>query len=197
MTILNIRERRISDVTILDLEGRIKIGDESISFRNAIRQLLAEGKNKILLNLKNVTHIDSGGLGELISGYVALHKAGGNLKLLHLNQKVHELMTITKLLTVFDIYDDESAAVDSFGNRDSEADKPQPPSISKVNHKPDTNDLWPREPDLFKLFRSTLEYAQTRFLNVVVKRIRQEREKQKSLLLTDLMMSLSRHIVKG
>lgn len=159
MATFNIKERRTGNVLILDMKGNLRIGDGSISFRNAIRQLLTEGERRILLNLEDVTYIDSSGLGELISGYVALHKVGGRLKLLHLNQKVHELMTITKLLTVFDVYNNESDAVDSFGNNSFDFDESQPPSIRKVQLKTDKDDLWPREPDLFKLFRLTLGYA--------------------------------------
>lgn len=169
MTTLNIKERQTGNVIILDLKGSVRMGDGSISFRNAIRQLIMEGERQVLLNLENVTHIDSSGLGELISGYVALHKVGGKLKLLHLNQKVHELMTITKLLTVFDVYSNELDAIDSFGNNNPEFDKPQPPSKGKINHNPDKNDLWPKEPDLFKLFRTALEYAQGTFVNAVVR----------------------------
>jgi anti-sigma B factor antagonist len=86
--------------------------------QNAIRRLLKEGQNQILLNLAHVAYIDSSGLGELIAGHIALCKSGGQMKLLHLTQRVSELMTITKLLTVFDAYEDEAAALDSFKTLD-------------------------------------------------------------------------------
>jgi anti-sigma B factor antagonist len=111
---LNIRERRSGDVTVLDMNGRMRIGDDAIALRNSIRVLVKEGKTKILLNLAGVTHIDSCGLAELISGHMSLNKSGGVIKLVHLTKRVRELMTITKLVTVFDIYDDEPEAVASF-----------------------------------------------------------------------------------
>jgi len=114
MAELNIRERQAGDVTILDLEGRITIGDGNVSLRNAIRRLIQEGKKKILLNLAGVSYIDSSGIGELVSSYTTIGREKGQLKLLNLTQKIKELLVITKLLTVFDTYDDESAALNSF-----------------------------------------------------------------------------------
>jgi len=114
MAELNIRERQAGDVTILDLEGRITIGDGNVSLRNAIRRLIQEGKKKILLNLAGVGYIDSSGIGELVSSYTTIGREKGQLKLLSLTQKIKELLVITKLLTVFDTYDDESAALNSF-----------------------------------------------------------------------------------
>ena len=114
MAELNIRERQAGDVTILDLEGRITIGDGNVSLRNAIRRLIQEGKKKILLNLAGVSYIDSSGIGELVSSYTTIGREKGQLKLLSLTQKIKELLVITKLLTVFDTYDDESAALNSF-----------------------------------------------------------------------------------
>ena len=114
MNDLNISKRRSGDVTVLDMEGHVRIGEDTIAFRNTIHLLVKEGKTKILLNLAGVTQIDSCGLGELISSYVALDELGGAVKLVHLTERVRDVMTITKLVTVFDIYDDEPAAVASF-----------------------------------------------------------------------------------
>jgi anti-sigma B factor antagonist len=114
MAELNIRERQAGDVTILDLEGKITIGEGSVSLRSAIRRLIEEGKKKILLNLSGVSYVDSSGIGELVSSYTTINREGGQLKLLKLTQKIKDLLTITKLLTVFDTYDDESEALNSF-----------------------------------------------------------------------------------
>jgi anti-sigma B factor antagonist len=114
MAELNIRERQAGDVTILDLEGKITIGEGSVSLRSAVRRLIEEGKKKILLNLSGVGYVDSSGIGELVSSYTTINREGGQLKLLKLTQKIKDLLTITKLLTVFDTYDDESEALNSF-----------------------------------------------------------------------------------
>jgi anti-sigma B factor antagonist len=114
MSDLTISERQAGDVTILDLEGKITIGEGSVALRNAIRRLLGEGKNKILLNLAGVGYIDSSGIGELVSSFTAVNKEGGTLKLLNLTQKIQDLLAITKLLTVFDVYTDEATALASF-----------------------------------------------------------------------------------
>ena len=114
MAELNIRERQAGDVTILDLEGRITIGDGNVSLRNAIRRLIQEGKKKILLNLAGVGYVDSSGIGELVSSYTTIGREKGQLKLLNLTQKIQDLLAITKLLTVFDVYEDEQTALNSF-----------------------------------------------------------------------------------
>ena len=114
MVNLYIGERRERDITILDLKGRIRISGGTLMLHKAIRCLLDEGKTKILLNLANVTHIDSMGLGELISSHITLANNGAELKLPNLTDRVREVMRITKLLTVFDIYDNESDALESF-----------------------------------------------------------------------------------
>jgi anti-sigma B factor antagonist len=114
MAELNISERQVGDVTILDMDGRITIGEGSVALRTAIRRLLEEGKKKILLNLAKVNYIDSSGIGELVSSYTAIGKESGQLKLLNLTQKLEDLLTITKLLTVFDVYDSEEEALASF-----------------------------------------------------------------------------------
>ena len=114
MADINISERQAGDITILDLEGKVTIGEGSVALRTAIRRLLGEGKNKILLNLAGVGYIDSSGIGELVSSYTAINKEQGQLKLLNLTQKLQDLLTITKLLTVFDVYENEAEALNSF-----------------------------------------------------------------------------------
>ena len=114
MAELNISERQSGDVTILDMDGKITIGEGSVALRGAIRRLLEENKKKILLNLAKVGYIDSSGIGELVSSYTAINKDGGQLKLLNLTQKTLELLTITKLLTVFDVYESEPEAMNGF-----------------------------------------------------------------------------------
>ena len=114
MTIFKIEKRQVEDITILDMSGKMRIGESGTVFCNTIHGLVEDGRRKILLNLQGVTHIDSTGLGELIASYNTLDKKGGQVKLLHLTQRVRELMILTKLLTVFDIYENESEALDSF-----------------------------------------------------------------------------------
>jgi anti-sigma B factor antagonist len=114
MAELNISERQAGDVTILDMSGKVTIGEGSIALRSAIRRLLGEGKSKILLNLGAVNYVDSSGIGELVSSFTAVNKENGSLKLLKLTQKIQDLLAITKLLTVFDVFDEESEALSSF-----------------------------------------------------------------------------------
>ena len=114
MAELNIRERQAGDVTILDMDGKVTIGEGSVSLRGAIRRLLEEGKKKILLNLAGVSYVDSSGIGELVSSYTTISNKEGQLKLLNLTQKIRDLLTITKLLTVFDVYGEEAEALNSF-----------------------------------------------------------------------------------
>ncbi|HVF56522.1 MAG TPA: STAS domain-containing protein [Pyrinomonadaceae bacterium] len=114
MAELNIRERQAGDVTVLDMDGKITIGEGSVAVRSAIRRLLEEGKKKILLNLASVGYVDSSGIGELVSSFTTINREGGQLKLLNLTQKIQDLLAITKLLTVFDVYDDEATALNSF-----------------------------------------------------------------------------------
>jgi anti-sigma B factor antagonist len=106
--------RQSGDVAIVDLAGRITLGDGSGMIRNTIKELLAGGRKNVLLNLKDVTYIDSAGLGELVSAFASVNNAGGNIKLLHVQGKVRDLLQITKLYTVFPAFDDEMAAVRSF-----------------------------------------------------------------------------------
>lgn len=114
MAELTIAERQSGDVTILDMDGKITIGEGSVALRSAVRRLLEENKKKILLNLAKVGYIDSSGIGELVSSYTAINKDNGELKLLNLTQKLQDLLTITKLLTVFDVYESETDALASF-----------------------------------------------------------------------------------
>ncbi|MET0751757.1 MAG: STAS domain-containing protein [Pyrinomonadaceae bacterium] len=115
MSSINIAQRRSDSVVILDLQGKINLGAESSQLRQTIRSLVEEGEKKILLNLAGVSSIDSSGLGELVSGLATLQRNGGDLRLVNLNERLSEMITLTKLLTVFDIYDDEAQAVESFG----------------------------------------------------------------------------------
>jgi anti-sigma B factor antagonist len=107
--------RQVDSVSVVDLSGRITLGEGCSQLRELIRDLLAKGHKSILLNLGEVTYIDSSGIGELVSGFTAVSNQGGHLKLLNLTKKVHDLLQITKLLTVFDVHDDEAKAVASFG----------------------------------------------------------------------------------
>src|ERR1035438_8580820 len=111
---MKVKTRQGDGVTILDLSGRITLGEGSVTLRDAVRDVLAKGSNKILLNLADVNYIDSSGIGELVSAYTTVKNQGGELKLLNLTKKVHDLLQITKLYTVFDIKDDETTAVTAF-----------------------------------------------------------------------------------
>ncbi len=111
---MKLNTRQVDGVTILDLSGRITLGEGSVQLRDAIRDLLGKGQKKILLNLADVNYIDSSGIGELVSAYTTVRNQGGELKLLNLTKKVHDLLQITKLYTVFDIKDDEASAIASY-----------------------------------------------------------------------------------
>ena len=106
--------RQVDGVTIVDCSGRITLGEGSVTLRDAVRELLSKGQKKILLNLGDVNYIDSSGIGELVSAFTTVRNQGGDLKLLNLTKKVHDLLQITKLYTVFDVKDDETAAVKGF-----------------------------------------------------------------------------------
>jgi|KBSSwiStaDraftv2_1062776.scaffolds.fasta_scaffold76302_5 anti-sigma B factor antagonist len=114
MSDLTITKRSVSGVVILDLAGKIRLGEGNIDLHRSLRSLVEQNEKKVLLNLALVSSIDSSGLGELVAGYTTLEKSGGELKLLKLTDRVTELMMITKLLTVFDVYEDEPTAVASF-----------------------------------------------------------------------------------
>ncbi len=111
---MKLTTREVSGVMIVDLSGKIMLGEGGMTLRDEVRKLLAKGSKKILLNLAEVSYIDSAGLGELVSAYTAVKNSGGELKLLNLTAKVRDLLVITKLLTVFDAKDNEAAAVSSF-----------------------------------------------------------------------------------
>jgi anti-sigma B factor antagonist len=96
------------------MSGRITLGEGSAMLREMVRDLLSKGQKRIVLNLGDVNYIDSSGIGELVSGYTTVKNQGGELKLLHLTKKVHDLLQITKLYTVFDVHNDESTALTSF-----------------------------------------------------------------------------------
>jgi anti-sigma B factor antagonist len=111
---LKTTNRQVDGVTIVDCSGRITLGEGSIVLRDVVKDLLAKGQKKILLNLGDVNYIDSSGIGELVSAYTTVKNQSGELKLLNLTKKVHDLLQITKLYTVFDVKDDEAAAVKAF-----------------------------------------------------------------------------------
>ena len=114
MAELDVKERQAGDVTILDLSGDVRIGEGAISLRDSIRNLADQGKKKVLLNLAGVKYMDSTGVGELIANYTTISRQGGQLKLLNLTDRIQNLLVITKLLTVFDSYDNEAEALKSF-----------------------------------------------------------------------------------
>lgn len=109
--------RQLNGVTVVDLSGRITLGEGSVVLRDTVRDLIGKGEKRILLNLGEVTYIDSSGIGELVSAFTTVRNQGGELKLLNLTKKVHDLLQITKLYTVFDVKDDEAAAIGSFKGR--------------------------------------------------------------------------------
>ena len=106
--------RQVGDVSVMDAVGRITLGEGSSTFRETLRELVAKGQKKVLLNLADVSYIDSSGIGELVSGFTSVTNQGGQLKLLNLNKRVQDLLQITKLYTVFEVFEDEAAAVRSF-----------------------------------------------------------------------------------
>jgi anti-sigma B factor antagonist len=106
--------RQVDEITVVDLSGRITLGEGSTVLRDTVRELLGRGQKKILLNLGDVTYIDSSGIGELVSGFTTVANQGGQLKLLNLTKKVHDLLQITKLYTVFEVHNEEAGAIRSF-----------------------------------------------------------------------------------
>jgi anti-sigma B factor antagonist len=111
---MKIVERQVGDVTVLDLHGKILIGEGDDALREAVTRLVGTGKRKILLNLADVPYVDSAGLGEIVRCYTTVSREGGRLKLLNLTKKIQDLLAITKLLTVFETYDSEEEAVRTF-----------------------------------------------------------------------------------
>ena len=106
--------RQVGDVTVVDAVGRITLGEGASTFRDTVRDLVASGHKKMLLNLGEVSYIDSSGIGEMVSGFTTVANQGGQLKLLNLTKRVKDLLQITKLYTVFEVFDDEAAAIRSF-----------------------------------------------------------------------------------
>ena len=106
--------RQLGDVTIVDFSGKITLGEGSAMLRNTVRELINSGNKKILLSLYDVDYIDSSGIGELVSAYTTVKNASGELKLLHLTKRVHDILQITRLFTVFDVQSDENTAIRSF-----------------------------------------------------------------------------------
>jgi anti-sigma B factor antagonist len=111
---MDIAERTVSDVTVLDLKGKMTLGEGDELLKDKINSLLASGKRKLVLNLEGVPYIDSAGLGEIVRTYTTVSRQGGSLKLLNLTKRIEDLLAITKLLTVFETYDTEQEAVKSF-----------------------------------------------------------------------------------
>jgi anti-sigma B factor antagonist len=111
---IQVTTRQVGDVSVIDVTGRITLGEGASTLRESIRDLVAKGNKKILLNLSDVSYIDSSGIGELVSGFTTVTNQGGVLKLLGLTKRVKDLLQITKLYTVFDVYDDETSAIRSF-----------------------------------------------------------------------------------
>lgn len=111
---LRMTDHDVDGITVLDIDGRIVLGEESNAFRERVKQLLAAGKKKIVLNLANVTYIDSAGLGTLVATFHSARSQGAVLKLANLGSKFKEVLQVTKLMTVFDVYDSDTAAVQSF-----------------------------------------------------------------------------------
>ncbi|MFN7921807.1 MAG: STAS domain-containing protein [Bryobacteraceae bacterium] len=111
---VKLNTRQVGDVTVVDASGRITLGEGSSDLRDQIAKLVAAGNKKVLLNMADISYIDSSGIGELVSGYTTVTNQGGKLKLLSLTKRVQDLLQITKLYTVFEVFDDEAKAVASF-----------------------------------------------------------------------------------
>jgi len=111
---MKIDTRSVGDISVLDCSGKITLGEGTMAIRNTVREVLKNGGKKIVLNLADVNYIDSSGIGELVSSYTTVTNQGGHLKLLNLTKKIQELHAITKLLTVFQVYDTEKSAIESF-----------------------------------------------------------------------------------
>jgi anti-sigma B factor antagonist len=111
---MEITERTVNDVTVLDLKGKMTLGEGDELLKDKINSLLASGRKKIVLNLEGVPYIDSAGLGEIVRTYTTVSRQGGSLKLLNLTKRIEDLLAITKLLTVFETFDAEAEAVNSF-----------------------------------------------------------------------------------
>ena len=111
---VKLNTRQVGDVSVIDVTGRITLGEGSSTLRDAIREMVTKGQKKILLNLGEVSYIDSSGIGELVSGFTSVTNSGGQLRLLNLTKRVKDLLQITKLYTVFDVHESEASAIRSF-----------------------------------------------------------------------------------
>ena len=111
---VKLNTRQVGDVSVVDVAGRITLGEGSSALRDLLREMVGKGQKHILLNLGEVSYIDSSGIGELVSGFTTVTNSGGQLKLLNLNKRVKDLLQITKLYTVFDVHEDEAGAIRSF-----------------------------------------------------------------------------------
>jgi anti-sigma B factor antagonist len=111
---MEIKERVVGGVSVLDLSGRIVLGEGDVQVKDRIKDLLADGQRRILLNLGDVSYVDSAGLGALISSYTTVRREGGQLKLVNLTKRIQDLLAITKLITVFDTFENEEGAIASF-----------------------------------------------------------------------------------
>ncbi|SPF39907.1 Anti-sigma factor antagonist [Candidatus Sulfopaludibacter sp. SbA4] len=111
---IKLNTRQVGDVSVVDVAGRITLGEGSSALRDTMRDMVGKNQKKILLNLGEVSYIDSSGIGELVSGFTTVTNSGGQLKLLNLNKRVKDLLQITKLYTVFDVHEDEAGAIRSF-----------------------------------------------------------------------------------
>jgi anti-sigma B factor antagonist len=109
-----LEERLVGLVTVLDLSGRLTIDHEAHRLKDKINSLILQGRTRVVLNLGEVSYIDSGGLGQLVASYTSLSKAAGGLKLVNVNRRNHDLLSITRLVTVFDTYDSEEEAIRAF-----------------------------------------------------------------------------------
>jgi anti-sigma B factor antagonist len=122
---LYINERRSGDVTVLDLKGRLRVGGNTVALHKSIRALILEKKTLILLNLVGVTFIDSCGLGELVASQVSVENKGGEIKLTGLTEPLRELLTVTRLLTIFEVCENEADAIQQFADHAARAEKPR------------------------------------------------------------------------
>jgi len=111
---VKLNTRQVGNVSVIDVAGRITLGEGSAALRETLRDMVSKNQNKILLNLADVSYIDSSGIGELVSGFTTVTNTGGQLKLLNLNKRVKDLLQITKLYTVFEVKEDEADAIRSF-----------------------------------------------------------------------------------
>ena len=113
---MQIEERTVGEVLVLDLSGKLPIGEGDELLKDKINSLIQQGKRKLILSLEGVPYVDSAGLGEIVRTYTTVSRQGGQLKLVHLTKRIEDLLSITKLLTVFETYESEQEAVDSFAS---------------------------------------------------------------------------------